>query len=120
MSEEGSEPTEPRSFSDLTVELIEQAAALAGERVSAPIRAAGSTAARLVLLAALTAAAAVVGVVFVGIAVSLLVGMAPEASRWWICLLIAAGFFLIAAAIGALGLRRKPTAKVEEAREPAE
>jgi F0F1-type ATP synthase assembly protein I len=111
MAEGPPEKADERSFSDLTVELIEQTAALAGERISAPIRSATSTAARLLALAALAIATAVVGLVFVGIAVGLLVGRAPEASRWWICLLVALGFFLTAGAIGLVGFRRKASSK---------
>jgi len=120
MAEERPERAEAQSFSDLTVELVEQAAALAGERISAPIRAAGSAAARMLIFASLAIAAAAVGLAFLGIGVGLLVGAAPEASRWWICLLIALGFFVTAAAVGLIGFRRRSEAKVGETREPEE
>ena len=96
-----------QSFSELTVELIEQAAALAGERVSAPIRAAGATAARLLIVAACLAGLATVGLTFLGVSIGLLVGQAPEPYRWWVCLLVAVPFFVAAAIVGMTVFRGK-------------
>ena len=118
--DETTEKEEGQSFSDLTVELIEQTAALAGERLSAPIRSASSVAARWVICALCVGAVLIVALVFVGIAVGLLVGMAPEASRWWTCLLAALGFLLLGALIALIGFRRRPPAKVGETRDPQE
>ncbi|MBM3497203.1 MAG: hypothetical protein FJX74_00910 [Armatimonadetes bacterium] len=120
MTDEGPARAGERSFSDLTVELIEQAAALAGERLSAPIRSASSTAVRMLIVAGLLLAAAGVGLVFLGVAVGLLVGRAPAESQWWVCLLVAAGFFVAAAVTGWLGFRRKSKGRTEESSEPAE
>jgi ABC-type multidrug transport system permease subunit len=99
---------EKPSFSALTVELIEQTAALFAERLSAPIRRVGATAARGVLLAGLASAAAGVGFAFLGAAVGLGIALARDTDRWWIALLAALGFFAIAAIIGYLGFGRKP------------
>jgi len=117
MAGETPEKGDRPSFSDLTVELIEQAAALAGERAGAPIRAAGSAAARALICAACVAAALALGAVFLGVSVGLLVRTAPEPLRWWICLLIALGFFLLGAAIALVGFRRKPKTEARETSE---
>jgi hypothetical protein len=113
MADESPERADERAFSSLTVELIEQSAALAGERISAPIRSAGSVAARWVICALCVGATLIVALVFVGIAVGLLIGMAPETSRWWICLLVALGFLLLGALIAWIGFRRRPPAKTQ-------
>jgi len=100
------------------VDLIEQAAALAGERISAPVRAAGWAAARALILAACIVAAVLVGVVFLAAAIALLIGTADEAYRWWICLVVAVTFFLAAATIGLVAFRRRPGRQVEKTNEP--
>jgi hypothetical protein len=111
---------EPASFSELTVELIEQAASLMGERISAPVRTAGAAAARLLTYGACIVAVAVVGLVFLGLAIGHLIGRAPEPSRWWICLLVALGFFLTAAVTALMAFPRKTTSKAEATGEPEE
>jgi len=118
MAEETPGKGDRPSFSDLTIELIEQAAALAGERAAAPIRAAGSVAARSLIGAACVAATFALGAVFLGLSIGLAIRLAPEPLRWWICLLIALGFFLLAALIARLGFRRKPKIEARETREP--
>jgi Putative Actinobacterial Holin-X, holin superfamily III len=113
------QPEREPSFSELTTELIEQAARLAGERMAAPIRAAGRVAARTLAVGALGAGAFVVGMVFLGLAVGYVLRMAPEESRWWICLVVAAAFIVLGAGVTAIAARRggrgKPT---DERREP--
>jgi hypothetical protein len=114
------EKTEPSSFSELTVELIEQAASLMGQRISAPVRTAGVAAARLLTYGACIVAVVAVGLVFLGLAIGLLVGMAPEPSRWWICLLVALGFFLVAAITALIVFPRRTPSKAEATGEPEE
>jgi ABC-type multidrug transport system permease subunit len=114
------EETEPSSFSELTVELIEQAASLMGERISAPVRTAGAAAARLLTYGASIVAVVGVGLVFLGLAIGHLVAMAPEPSRWWICLLIAVGFFLAAAITALIVFPRRTPRRAEATGEPEE
>jgi protein-S-isoprenylcysteine O-methyltransferase Ste14 len=120
MAEEPPGKADRPSFSELTIELIEQAAALAGERAAAPIRAAGSAAARGLTYAACAAVVFALGAVFLGVSVGLLIHTAPEPTRWLICLLVALGFFLLAAAIGLTGFRRKPKTGAREKSESEE
>ncbi|MBM3472091.1 MAG: hypothetical protein FJX75_02305 [Armatimonadetes bacterium] len=117
MADDTPEKGDRPSFSDLTIELIEQAAALAGERAAAPIRAAGSAAARGLIYAACVAVAFALGAVFLGVSTGLLIQAAPEPMRWLICLLIAVAFFLLAAVIALVGFRRKPKTEARETSE---
>lgn len=107
MAIETPEQQEQEPFSQLTVELVERAANLAGERLSAPIRSAGVAAARLMFYSACAAALFVLGLVFAGFGIALLISRAPEGSRWWISLAVAIVLLLISLAIAAAGFRRK-------------
>ena len=105
--DESADNGEGQSFSELTVELIERVAALAGERLSEPLRAAGGAAARVLVYATCAAGAVIVAFVFAGIAIALLIQQAPETARWWICLVVAFVFFAAAAGIAGAALRTK-------------
>ena len=110
------EAPEEQSFSELTAELVEQAARLVGERVSAPIRAAGAHVVRLLVLAGSALLVLAAGIVFLGVAIGQAVGLAPSEQRWWIYLLVAALFLLVAAVLAALALsgRKSEAEKVGE------
>jgi peptidoglycan/LPS O-acetylase OafA/YrhL len=96
---------EEQSFSELTVELVERVAGLAGERLSAPIRAAGSHVSRLLVLAGAAVATLAVGLAFVGVAIGNAVGLARPEQRWWIYLLVAVCFLAVGAILAGLALR---------------
>ncbi|MGQ9732513.1 MAG: hypothetical protein ACUVX8_14725 [Candidatus Zipacnadales bacterium] len=116
-SREPTNDNSPQSFGALTVELIEQLATWAGTRAAAPIRAASFQAARLLMAAGAVASALGIALVFVGVAIGLLIGMAPAIHRWWICLVVAAGFVFIAAAIGVLTFRERSIRHAEQNRD---
>jgi len=106
-------PEDQSSLSELSVELLEQAAALAGERLSAPLRKAGAVAARVLMLVACAIGALVVGLVFLGVGIGLAIGRAPEPAQWWICLLVAlvflaTGAVLALVAFGSRGPKEPP------------
>ena len=104
-------------FPLLVKELVEQAATLAGERLSEPIRAAGSKAVRLVMLAGSAVASLVVALAFLGAGIGLAIGRAPESMRWWICLLVALGFLVLGGTLGAVAIKgSRPEADVDEQR----
>lgn len=110
--EDQTEQSEEQSFSELTVELVEQTARLAGERLSAPIRSAGAHLVRLLVLAGAALLLLAVGIVFLGVAVGQAVGLAAPEQRWWIYLLVAACFLATSVVLGILAVRaRKLEAK---------
>jgi hypothetical protein len=110
--EEKSGESGEQSFSELTVELVEQAARLVGERLSAPVRAAGARFVRLLLLAGSALVVLAAGIVFLGVAIGHAVGLAPAEQRWWIYLLIAACFLVAAAVLVLLAMSgRRPEDK---------
>jgi hypothetical protein len=118
--DERAEEAEKQSFSELTVELVEQAARLAGERLGSPIRAAGSYVARLLVLVGAALAALAVGVTFLGIAIGNVVGLAPAEQRWWIYLLVAVGFLLVAGMLVVIALRGRKSGAETSGTEDAE
>ncbi len=101
------EQSEEQSFSELTVELVEQAARLAGERLSAPIRAAGTRFLRALVPTVAALLSLTAGTVFLGVAIGHAVGLAPFRQRWWIYLLVAGGFLVTAAILGTLATRAR-------------
>ena len=110
-------PEEQSSLPELAVELLEQAAALAGARLSAPLRKAGASLARVLMLVACAIGALVVGLVFLGVGIGLAIGRAPPSTHWWICLLVALVFLATAAVLAliAFGSRRPKESPDEEA-----
>ncbi len=97
-------PDKEQSFSELTAQLVEQAAALAGDRIGRRVRAAITWATRALTLAGVGLAALVVGLVFLSVAIGYVLRMAPEESRWWICLVVAAAFMVLGACLIILAL----------------
>ena len=101
-----------QSFSELTAQVIEQAAALAGDRIGTRIRAATAWATRAFILAGVGLAAIAVGLTFLSVAIGYTLRMAPEASRWWICLVLAGAFTLLGVCLAILAFRgRAPETK---------
>jgi hypothetical protein len=99
------DPDQEQSFSELTAQLIEQSAALAGEHISARIKTASAWAVRALTLAGAGLAALALGLTFLGVAIGYALRAAPEASRWWICLVVAVSFMFLGACLTILAFR---------------
>jgi len=98
-------PEKEPSFSELTAQLVEQAAALAGDRIGTGIKVATAWATRAFILGGLGLVAIAVGLTFLSLAVGYTLRMAPEASRWWICLVVAGAFTLLGVCLTILAFR---------------
>jgi hypothetical protein len=100
---------EEESFSALTAQLIEQAAALAGERMSAPIKAAAQWAVRALTLAGLGVGAFLVGLTFLAVTIGYALRLAPEEYRLFICFGVALAFMVLGFALAFMASRGRDT-----------